>query len=574
MCGIVGYIGYQNAKDVVLDGLKTLEYRGYDSAGIALLSEEKINVFKAKGRVFDLEKTLPNIYSPIGIGHTRWATHGSPSAINAHPHLSFDGQIAVVHNGVIDNFEELKGYLSSHNITLRSQTDSEVIAHLLSLEDTDDMLLALRNVGKKLKGATTFLAIKKGENKIYARRYGAALAVGLGERENLVASDTLALAKYTRQAVILQDGEYAVLSPDGVEFFDEEKRIAKEVIQISPPLLSTHNCHMRAEIDEIPSSIMRTYESISKSIDFSTRNRIKMAKKICFFGCGTAYHAGLYGKNVFEKCLKIPCQCTVSSEIDTTFIDENCVAFFITQSGETQDTLLALRACKKVGAHTIAIVNVPSSTISFEADKTFCLNAGAEIAVAATKSYVCQLLCLYLIAKSVIGESIEKKQISHLCNAVKKVQKQSVYEEKIKNANLFFIGKGIDYITAKEGALKFKEITYKMTDAYQAGELKHGAIALIDCNSVTIALATDKASVSRIKATISELRSRGAHTLAISSIGDVGADKTLFLPNVEDKMLYPLLCMLPLQRLALETSLSLSLDPDKPRNLAKSVTVI
>lgn len=574
MCGIVGYIGYQNAKGVVLDGLKTLEYRGYDSAGIALLSEEKINVFKSKGRVFDLEKTLPNIFSPIGIGHTRWATHGTPSATNAHPHLSFDGQIAVVHNGVIDNFEELKEYLSNHNITLRSQTDSEVIAHLLSLEDTNNMLLALRNVGKKLKGATTFLAIKNGENKIYARRFGAALAVGLGERENLVASDALALAKYTQQAVILQDGEYAVLSPDGVEFFDDEKKIEKDAIKISHPLASTHTCHMRAEIEEIPFSLIRTYESIAKSIDFFTQNRIKKAKNICLFGCGTAYHAGLYGKNIFEKHLKIPCRCTVSSETDTSFIDENCVAFFITQSGETQDTLLALREVKKTGAFTIAVVNVPSSSISFEADKTFYLDAGAEIAVAATKSYVCQLLCLYLIAKNTSDETVKKEQISRFCDAVQNVQRQSIYDDTIKNANLFFIGKGIDYVTAKEGALKFKEITYKMTDAYQAGELKHGAIALIDDTSVAVALATNILSAPRIKATISELRSRGARTLAISSIGDVGADKTLFLPDIDDKMLYPLLCVLPLQRLALETSLSLSLDPDKPRNLAKSVTVI
>ena len=332
---------------------------------------------------------------------------------------------------------------------------------------------------------------------------------------------------------------------------------------------------MRSEIDEIPRALIRTYKSIVKNVDEKLIEDLKNAEKIVFCGCGTAYHAGLYGKTVFERVLGIPCECVVASEFDEVrFLSKKVVGIFITQSGETADTVLALKRCKAQGAKTIALTNVAASSISFEADETLYLGAGAEVAVAATKSYVCQQLALYLIAKTCEGQPPTIAQITALRDGVRAASIHSLYEEKIKKANLFFIGKGLDYVTAQEGALKFKEITYKMTDAYQAGELKHGTIALIDSKSVVVVISTSSADKERIEASVSELRSRGAHVVSLTSIGDVGANKTMTLPFSSDPLLYPLISVVPLQSLALTASLCMGLDPDKPRNLAKSVTVI
>ncbi len=574
MCGIVGYCGYQNAKNIVTDGLKTLEYRGYDSAGIALCVENNIELFKTAGRVKDLIYILPDISARCGIGHTRWATHGAPSACNSHPHLSFDGNIAIVHNGVIENCNELKSYLISHGITFKSQTDSEIIAHMLALQYDGDMMSAVEQVAKKLRGATTFLAIRKGEDAIYLHRYGASLAVGLGMGENFVASDTLAISAHTRKIINLKDGECAKITANQVIFFKDGKRIYKQPTIIKRAQPKECSCHMRAEIDEIPNALSQTYISIMRDFDAITQKNILSAKRIYFVGCGTAYHAGLYGKEMFEKHLNIPCECVVASEATALrFVDGDSLAIVITQSGETADTLLALDYFKSKGAKTIALTNVEGSSITFSADKTFLLDAGAEIAVAATKSYNCQLFALYLMAMFASGNPIKKSNLETLLLATKNVMAQSLYEEKIKSANLFFVGKGLDNATAKEGALKFKEITYKMTDAYSAGELKHGAIALIDDKSVAIVVATNAEYKSKLQATVNEIRSRGAYTYALSAVGDIGADKTLTLPLVDDD-LYSMIAIIPLQNLALTASLCLGLNPDKPRNLAKSVTVI
>lgn len=574
MCGIVGYTGYQNAKNIVVDGLKTLEYRGYDSAGIAIMDGD-IRLYKTAGRVEELGKILPDIAAHVAIGHTRWATHGVPSAQNAHPHLSFDGQIAVVHNGVITNCEELKKQLIERGIRFKSTTDSEIIAHLLAIEDTSDMPSAIENVGKKLNGAATFLAIKASDDTIYARRAGASLAVGMGVGENFVASDTLAISKHTRKIVLLKDGECAAITPSGVRFFKDGKTIQKQAVNIRRTAPKECSCHMRSEIDEIPDAMARTYKEISRSVDVGTIGKIVSARKIYFCGCGTAYHAGLYGKYVFEKILGIPCESIVASEFDNPqFVDDNCVCIFITQSGETADTLIALSECKKAGAWTVALTNVAGSTITFEADKTLLLDAEAEVAVAATKSYNCQLLALYMLAKICENKAMQKCDLDKLIKAVKECRFCNLYDDKIKKSNLFFVGKGVDNVTAKEGALKFKEITYKMTDSYQAGELKHGAIALIDDKSIVVTIVTNSSDKHRIEATVNELRSRGAHVLALSAVGDVGANKTTYLPFLSDDLLYPIVSILPLQNLALTASLCLNLNPDKPRNLAKSVTVI
>ena len=573
MCGIIGYVG-QNAEAIVIDGLKTLEYRGYDSAGIALEKDGKIKVYKTAGRVSVLEGKVPDVAAKIGIGHTRWATHGKVCKKNAHPHLSFDGKIAVVHNGVISNADELKSELLTKGIRFCSETDSEIIAHLLALEDTD-MKTAIEKVGKRLEGSTTFLAIKAGDEAIYLRREGASLAVGLGKNENFVASDILALSKHTQNVIVLKDGECAKITADSAEFFKDGKNICKNSLKVKRTAPKECSCHMRAEIDEIPRALSKTYKTILKSLDDELIKAIKTAEKIIFCGCGTAYHAGLYGKTVFERVLGIPCECVVASEFDEVrFLSKKVVGIFITQSGETADTVLALKRCKAQGAKTIALTNVAASSISFEADETLYLGAGAEVAVAATKSYVCQQLALYVIAKTCEGQPPTIAQITALRDGVRAASIHSLYEEKIKKANLFFIGKGLDYVTAQEGALKFKEITYKMTDAYQAGELKHGTIALIDSKSVVVVISTSPSDKERIEASVSELRSRGAHVVSLTSIGDVGANKTLTLPFSSDPLLYPLISVVPLQSLALTASLCMGLDPDKPRNLAKSVTVI
>lgn len=574
MCGIVGYSGFQNAKNIVVDGLKTLEYRGYDSAGVAF-SGEDISVFKTAGSVSTLEGMLPDIYAHTAIGHTRWATHGKPSALNAHPHLSFDGSVAVVHNGVIENCEELRRELKGKGITFVSETDSELIAHLLALENGEDMEVAVERVGARLKGATTFLAIKRGEEAIYVRRMGASLAVGIGEAESFVASDTLAISKHTSKTVVMKDGECAVLRGGDVKFFKDGVQIQKQPVRIKRTPPKPCACYMRSEIDEIPSALMRTYDSAIETVDEEILRSFKRAKRVYLTGCGTAYHACLYGKTVLENALKIPCCAVEASEFENEkFIDKNCAVILITQSGETADTLSALEFCKRKGAKTLAITNVAHSSIAYSADRTLLIEAGAEVAVAATKSYNCQLLALYMLAKRIADEDFTKSDLSRLTEAIRRASSCDLYEDRVKRANLFFVGKGADSITAKEASLKFKEITYKMTDSYSAGELKHGAIALIDEKSTVVVIATAQEDKHRIEATVSELRSRGAYAVALSSVGDVGANKTLYLPFLSDDLLYPLVAIVPLQSLALNASLCLGLNPDKPRNLAKSVTVI
>lgn len=571
----MGYVGTrQPAEKVVLDGLKTLEYRGYDSAGIALEDSGKIKLFKTAGRVEKLASEIPEVFSTTSIGHTRWATHGKVCKKNAHPHLSFDGTIAIVHNGVLNNADSLKAELRQKGIRFASSTDSEIIAHLLALEKCD-MLTAIERVGKRLEGATTFLAIKAGEEAIYMRKCGASLAIGLGKNENFVASDTLAISKYTKNVVILKDGECAKITADSAVFFKDGKTISKKITQVNRVAPKECSCHMRAEIDEIPCALLKTHNRISKDLGDDVIRQLKNAEKIIFCGCGTAYHAGLYGKIVFESILKIPCECIVSSEFDEVrFCNRKTVGVFITQSGETADTLLALKKCKDLGGKTIALTNVEASSITFEADMTLYLNAGAEIAVAATKSYVCQLLALYTMAKTCVGSPPSKAEINRLANCARDICAMSLYEDSIKKSNIFFIGKGADYVTALEGALKFKEITYKMTDAYQAGELKHGTIALIDAKSVVVVVASNACDKERLRASVSELKSRSAYVISLTGIGEIGAHKSYRLPHADDDLLLPVLSVIPLQSLALTASLCLGLDPDKPRNLAKSVTVI
>lgn len=577
MCGIIGYTGGNRARNVLIDGLKVLEYRGYDSAGVALEFENGLEVYKCGGRVSDLDKMTPPSNSNTGIGHTRWATHGKANAVNSHPHFSPDGQFAIVHNGVIENCTELKAEITAAGGRFASDTDSEIIAHLIMLEYNKcrDVEQSVEKTASRLEGAATFLVLHAGEDKIYCRRGGAALLIGYGENENFVASDALALTKYTNRIAVLKDGDTAVISPDGVTVKNNGKAVLRGISSSGRTQPTEEKCYMRREIDDIPSALQSTYRSFICSFDKKCTTDIQTAKRIALFACVTAYHAALYGKEMFEKKAHKPCEVYVASEHNSArFVDDTYFAIFISQSGETADTLSALEYCKDRGCKTLAVTNVADSTITFKADYTFLLNAGAELAVAATKSYNCQLLALYLTALEVSGQTVPQELVDTLSSAAKDLTEKEVNVPGASEKKLFFVGKGEDGITALEGALKFKEITYKMTDAYPAGELKHGSIALVDEGAAVVAIATSAAEKKRMAASISELKARGARVTAVSSVGDIGADETEVLPPLPDEDLYPILSVIPLQLLSLNVSRSLGINPDKPRNLAKSVTVI
>ncbi len=558
-----------------MDGLRTLEYRGYDSAGVAL-GGDKIAVYKTAGRVNALDAMLPSgSECHTAIGHTRWATHGKPNAVNAHPHLSYDKQIAVVHNGVLENCAELRRELSDRGVICVSETDSEILAHLLALEG-GEMLEAVRRVGDRAKGSATFLAIRAGDPAVYVYRKGASMLVASGEGGSFAASDGLALARYVGEATVLEDGEYARITYDVCAIFKDGAQIFKvpTPLRVSPPRECA--CHMRAEIDEIPAALERTYLSVREAPDDELTNRVKRAKRVVLAGCGTAFHACRYGKILLEQSVGICAEAVAASEADGGApVDGNTLAIFITQSGETADTLLAMKRCAEMGAYTVAVTNVEGSSAAYQADKTLFLDAGAEVAVAATKSYCCQLLALYMLVRRVSGDEMRADELKRLKDSVCEcLEKCALFEKRMLTDKLFLVGRGQDLVTAKEGALKLKEITYRQAEAYAAGELKHGPIALIDSESTVIALATREEYMPRMRATVSELRSRGAYTVGLSSAGDLGADRSVFLPKLEDAVLQPILSVLPLQELALCSSLCLGLDPDKPRNLAKSVTVI
>lgn len=573
MCGIIGYVGQDNARDIVIRGLKALEYRGYDSAGVAFVdSADDFAVFKSVGEVSRLNRLVPSISSNIGIGHTRWATHGAVNTLNCHPHLSFDKSIAIVHNGVIENEKELSSFITSKGIERVSQTDSELIAHLIALEDLD-ICKAMDRVASKIVGASSFIAIKRDDNHIYARHNGASLHVGVTNTGCYIASDVVAILPYTNEIYTLEKGDTAILSKDCAHFY--HNGVKKDLQAVYTDILQPKecDCHMWQEINEIPCTLIKTFNAFH--IDDNTRAAMKQATKIVLIGCGTAYHACMYGKEIFERSLHIPCQCVIASEWESLrFVDKNTVAIAITQSGETQDTLIAIDYLKKLGAYTIAITNSSTSAITRIVDMTINLDAGFEMSVAATKSYTSQLISLLALSSSAVGIPLDISEIFNLSTLCKHIIDTSIFDEKIANDLVLFIGKGLDYITAKEGALKMSEITYKPAFAYPSGELKHGYIALVDNNTTCIVIATCEQDRYRNEVAIKELRSRGARVIAISSIGDIGADKTIYLPKIDNQFLYSIASIIPLQHLALDVAHHLNLNPDKPRNLAKSVTVI
>ena len=611
MCGIVGYIGSKKAEPILINGLLRLEYRGYDSAGVATLENDGINVVKNKGRVADLEK-VPGINSlegTIGIAHTRWATHGKPSNENSHPHVDSKKNFAVVHNGIIENYNELRDFLTNKGYSFYSETDTEVIPNLIDyfynqdkIDDDKKVLRAVTTACSKLDGSFALEIISSfWPDKMIVVRKDSPLVIGRTPTENYISSDIPAILSYTKDFYLLDDYEYVVLSKNSAEFYDQDlNKINKNTINIdwnaSAAEKEGFDDFMLKEIYEQPKSIRETIGSrLTKDGKCGFEN-LKLSKeylqslnRIYIVACGTAMHAGLATKTIFEKLCGIPTEVDIASEFRyrDPLINEKTLVIFISQSGETADTIAALKLSREKKAKTIAISNVIGSSITREADYTIYTHAGPEIAVASTKAYTSQVVLMSILAiyfAETLGRSSDmlnslKSDILELPAKVEKVLETSkeinkfakeVYTEK----DIFFLGRGIDYSTALEASLKLKEISYIHSDAYAAGELKHGPIALIENGITVIAIMTDPALTSKTISNLKEVITRGAKTLVVTNqdIGDKNFDNVISIPQT-NSLISPILSIIPLQLFAYYISKEKGLDVDKPRNLAKSVTV-
>ncbi|MBU0535508.1 MAG: glutamine--fructose-6-phosphate transaminase (isomerizing) [Nanoarchaeota archaeon] len=578
MCGIIGYIGSKEAYNILLQGLKRLEYRGYDSAGIGITDSKtgKIVLNKAVGRVEKLKGK--EIKGTIGLGHTRWATHGKPTLENAHPHLDCSGKIAIVHNGIIENYLELKDRLKKKH-TFSSETDSEVIAHLISENYKGDLRKAVMESINDLYGTYALCIIHQDKKEIVVARNGSPIVIGLGEKENLVASDVSALVEHTKRVIYLDDLEMAVLKQDSVEIFDKDgKKIEKNIVTIDWDLTQAEKAgfkhFMVKEIHEQPDIIRNTLNLEMPKIknDF---------KRIFIVACGTAWHAGLVGKYILEKHARIPVTVDVASEFRymDPIIGKGDLFIAISQSGETADTLAALRLAKKKGAKTLGIINVMNSTIARECDDVIYTRAGIEIGVASTKAYISQLIVLYMLAESLSGKEINglKDLAAKALKTVDlKVKAQEIAKKYFRVYNFLFIGRNINYPTALEGALKLKEISYIHAEGYSAGEMKHGPIALVTDQVPTVAIAPKDSVYSKMVSNMQEIKARNGRIIAIATEGDKDiaryADDIIYIPKTEE-ILTPVLAVIPLQLLAYSIADMRDCDVDKPRNLAKSVTV-
>lgn len=606
MCGIVGYIGSKVAAPILINGLKKLEYRGYDSAGIAIFEDNNIKVVKSKGRLAILEEKA-NQEKPqgtIGIGHTRWATHGEPNDLNSHPHVSNSGKIAVVHNGIVENYMELKEFLQEKGYKFVSETDTEVFAHLIEYHYKGNIVEAVINSINEVEGSYALGVIcKECGDKFVAARKDSPLVVGLGDKENFIASDIPAILEYTRDVYILEDKEVVVLSSDGVKVYDNhgverKKEIFKVNWDVSSAEKAGYEHFMIKEIFEEPKVIKDTINPRIKDGKISldninlTSEDLEKIEKIYIVACGTAYHAGVVGKYLIEKLARIPVEIDVASEFryrDPIINDKNLV-IIISQSGETLDTLFALREAKKKGARVLSIVNVVGSSIARESNDVLYTWAGPEIAVASTKAYNTQLSALYLIAldfamkKGLIDEEYSKKIIEELRNIPKAIENilenreviQKFASEHYNAKSIFFIGRGFDYALSMEGSLKLKEISYIHSEAYAGGELKHGTIALIEEGTLVICPMTQDSLMDKMISNIREVKARGATVLAIAKESNQqvakAADVVFSIPDI-DSLVAPIAAVTPLQLFAYYMAIQKGCDVDKPRNLAKSVTV-
>lgn len=616
MCGIVGYIGKQKAVPILINGLKSLEYRGYDSAGIALLSNEKIDVIKDKGRVSNLESDslINTLKSTIGIGHTRWATHGIPSKINSHPHLNNKQTIAVVHNGIIENYNELKAKLLKNNYKLLSETDSEVIPNLIDLNNNGNILEAISKTLKELKGSYA-LGIISTElpDKIIIAKKNNPIVIGKGQNEFFIASDIPAIAKHTQDFYFLDDEQIAVISEDSISFYDINLNkidlpLKNIKFDIGVAEKNGYEDYMLKEIYEQPKAIRETIGSFltnNNPINLNIDIDFKEINKIFIIACGTAMHAGMATKYAFEHFCQIPTEIDMASEFRyrNPIMNHKTLCIFISQSGETADTIAAIKLAKANGAKTIGIINAIDSTMTRLVDTTLYTHAGPEIAVASTKAYTCQvtlltILALYISEKLNIEDlkneiKTTKQDILNLPKLVENQLKNTDYIKEIsnksyKNHDIYFIGRGQDYAVALEGSLKLKEISYIHSEAYASGELKHGPIALIENNTLVLGIATHPVTAPKTMSNIEEVIARGADTIFItnqnSTTDELSENKSITKSDIEkvhylievpeiNTFLSPISTIIPMQLFAYYIAKAKKLDVDKPRNLAKSITV-
>ena len=609
MCGIVGYIGFNQASDFLLDGMAKLEYRGYDSAGIAVIgAENAIKIQKKVGRLANLEaivKADPN-EGTVGIGHTRWATHGRPSDMNAHPHSSEDGKFAVVHNGIIENYMPLKEELIEKGYHFKSETDTEVVAHLLEDMYDGDFVSTVRRMLDRVDGAYALEIICADEpDKIICTKKENPLVIGLGKGENFVASDIPAIINYTRDTYILNDGELAIVTRDNVSVFDRAGHaIDKEVFHVSWNAEAAekggYEHFMLKEIHDQPKAVRDTFgthiSEDGKTVIFDelnwTADDVAAFNKILIVACGTAYHAGLVTKQYIENLARIPVSVEIASEYrySNPLTDDKTLCIVISQSGETSDTLAALKEAKRLGAKSLAITNVVGSSISREADNTVYTWAGPEISVASTKAYTTQLVAglLFAVYLGQLNGKMDPTLGGEVLCGVKSLPTliHEIFEvdEDMKafakhygfKSDAFFLGRAIDYAVAMEGALKLKEISYIHAEAYAGGELKHGTLALIEEGVPVIALATQEDVYDKMISNIREVKAREAVVIGIGMKGDEElskhVDHTIYVPRA-NKFIAPILAVVPLQLLAYYAAITRGADVDKPRNLAKSVTV-
>ena len=607
MCGIVGYIGKNKAKSILVEGIKKLEYRGYDSSGIAVIEDNKIVCKKAVGRISELEKVLGGNCerSHIGIIHTRWATHGSPKHKNAHPHVDCHDRIALVHNGIIENYNYLKTKLESMGHIFKSETDTEVIAHLIESHFEGDLVYAVRNALKEVEGAYGLAIINLEEpDKLIAARLGSPLIIGVGNEEYFVTSDVSAILEYTKNVVYLKDGELVVLTKDKMETTDIDsvpitERIEEIEWDINQVQKSGYEHFMLKEIHEQPQSLRETMlgrchanESLVHLGGLQDKEEILQdIKRIVIVACGTSWHAGLIGEYMIEELMEMPVEVEYASEFRyrNPIIEKGTMIMAISQSGETADTLAAIREAKKKGAVVLGICNVVGSSIARESSFGIFLHAGPEIGVASTKAFTSQIVALFLLTlhlRQISGRATEldKDLIKKLKDVPNQVQTILDNTEEIKkisqiykdNSNILYLGRGYNYPVALEGALKLKEISYIHAEGYPAAEMKHGPIALVDKNMPVIFIATKDATYTKILSNIEEIRARGGKVIAIASEGDTEIAKmvehVLFVPETIDA-LTPILSVIPLQLLSYYMAVLRGCDVDKPRNLAKSVTV-
>lgn len=604
MCGIVGYIGEEQASPILIEGLRRLEYRGYDSAGIAVKGE-KVQVVKEKGRIDNLQACVDREKpeGTIGIGHTRWATHGVPDKMNAHPHTSMNGIVTLVHNGIIENYIELKNSLIKNGYEFKSETDTEVIAQLYDSLFDGNAVSTLIKTAKMLEGSYAVAMLVKGcDDKVFAMKKDSPMIVGKGDGKNYLASDIPAILPYTKDCYIVNDGEFIEIGKDNFKVYDENgNEKAVEIKAMNMSIESAEKCgydfFMAKEIFEQPNAVRNTVSPLIKNGEIKLpfefpQGFVENLKRIYIVACGSAYHVGMTAKYIIEDLARIPVTVDIASEFRyrNPIVGKGDLCIFVSQSGETADTLASLREVKKRGAFALSIVNVLFSTIARESDGVIYTNAGAEIAVATTKAFSAQLAVSYVLAgylaqqKGLVDSKYIREYTAEILGLSEKIERALQYDgvtERLSKKvapkeHIFFIGRGIDYPLCLEGSLKLKEISYIHCEGYGAGELKHGTISLIEPGTIVIAIATDDRLYGKTVSNIKEVHSRGAEVIAVVKEGTEGiediADDVIYIPAAS-RYLTPSLTVVPLQLLAYHSTVEKGFDVDKPRNLAKSVTV-